>query len=229
MNSSKSLIVILLIAISGHVMADTPQSPLKAPSLQAWQVRRAKLDQAILGARQNNADALKQFDQMLTEMEQHPLARTPLEALDIIGSYYLPNEGIESSLGLIVTQLTLGWYDVLRFASPSGRAEIIDNEQFFKRALVLSGKDVTDKSFEFLKNHQDRVSQLVTEGLSYADRFRDTTDYDRQWPTAYGLERILCASGDAGKCNVSLLPKDQWDTAWAKSKQAVSDYFLNKH
>lgn len=211
------------------VRADAPQGVLKAPALQDWQVRRAKLDHAIMGARQNDAGALKEFDQILTELEKHPHDRTPLEILDIIGAYYVPNEGLESSLSLIVTNLVLGWYDVLRFASPSGRAEIIDNEQFFKRALVLSGKDVTDKSFTFLSDHQDRVSQLVDEGLRDADRFRDMPSYDRQWPTAYGLERILCASGEPEKCKVSSLPRDQWDAAWAKSKKAVTDYFVTKH
>ena len=153
-----------------------------------------------------------------------------MEALDIVGTYYLPNEGIENSLTLIVTQLVLGWYDVLRFASPSGRAEILDNEQFFKRALVLSGKDVTDKSLRFLNDHQDRVLPLVENGVMYAAKFRDTASYDRQWPTAYGLERILCASGDAEKCTAPrALPKDQWDAAWAESKKAVTDYFVKKH
>jgi hypothetical protein len=107
-----------------------------------------------------------------------------MEVLDVVGTYYVPNEGIENSLTVIVTHLVLGWYDVLRFASPTGRAEIIDNEQFFKRALVLAGKDVTDKSSKFLNDHQDIVSQLVEKGVTYATEFRDTRSYDRQWPTA---------------------------------------------
>jgi hypothetical protein len=134
--------------------------------------------------RQNDPGAQKQFDQMLTEIEKHPLDRTPMEVLDVVGTYYVPNEGIENSLTVIVTHLVLGWYDVLRFASPTGRAEIIDNEQFFKRALVLAGKDVTDKSSKFLNDHQDIVSQLVEKGVTYATEFRDTRSYDRQWPTA---------------------------------------------
>jgi hypothetical protein len=223
--------LILLATFNWHsALADSPQSPLRAPPLQEWQVRREKLDHVIVGARRNDPEALKQFDQILTDMEEHPLDRTPIEALDIVGSYYLPNEGIESSLTLVVTHLVLGWYDVLRFASPSGRAEITDKEQFFKRALVLAGKDVTDKSLEFLQDHQDRVAQLVQQGVIYADKFRDTPSYDRQWPSAYGLERILCASGAADKCKASrLLPKEQWDAAWAESKKAVTDYFVMKH
>ena len=232
MKTSTCLSTLILLGMFNcrDALADTPQSPLKAPPLQEWQVRRAQLDHAIIGARQNDPDALKQFDQMLTEMEKRPHDRTPLEVLDVVGTYYMPNEGIESSLTVLVTQLVLGWYDVLRFASPSGRAEIIDNEQFFKRALVLSGKDVTDRSFKFLNDNQDRVSQLVKKGVLYADEFRDTPSYDRQWPTAYGLERILCASGEAEQCKAPpSLPKDQWDAAWAESKKAVTDYFVMKH
>jgi hypothetical protein len=223
--------LMLLATLNWHgALAAAAQSPLKAPPLQEWQVRREKLDHVIVAARQNDPGALKQFDQILTAMEQHPLDRTPLENLDIVGTYYMPNEGIESSLTVIVTDLVLGWYDVLRFASPSGRAEITDNEQFFKRALVLSGKDVTDKSLEFMKGHQDRVVQLVKEGIVYADKFRETPSYDRQWPTAYGLERVLCASGNAEKCKApQALLKDQWDAAWAQSKKAVTDYFVMKH
>jgi hypothetical protein len=224
-------VVTLLTAFNWHdAFADTPQSPLKAPPLQEWQVRRAELDHAIIGARKNDPDALKQFDQILTEMEKHPHDRTPLEVLDVIGTYYMPNEGIEKSLTVTVTQLVLGWYDVLRFASPSGRAEVIDNEQFFMRAIALSGKDSTDKSFKFLNDHQDQVSQLVAKGVMYAEQFRDAPSYDRQWPTAYGMERMLCASGDAEKCKARpSLPKDQWDAAWVESKKAVTDYFVTKH
>ena len=222
--------LILLAVFNWHeALADTPQSALKAPPMQEWQLRRAKLDHTIIGARQNDPEALKQLDQILTDMEKHPRVRTPLEVLDVVGTYYVPNEGLESSLSVIVTQLVLGWYDVLRFVSPSGRAEIIDNEQFFKRAMVLSGKDVTDKSFKFLNDHQDRVSQLVKEGVMQADEVRDMQSYDRQWPTAYGLERMLCASGDTEKCAAPRsLPKNQWDAAWVESKKTVTDYFSAK-
>lgn len=222
--------MMLLTTLWREAAAEAPQSPLKAPPLQEWQARRAQLDHTIIGARQKDPDALKQFDQILTDMEQHPHARTPLEVLDVLGTYYVPNEALENCLSTVVTQLVLGWYDVLRFASPSGRAEIIDNEQFFQRAMVLSGPEVTDKSHQFLKEHQDRVAQLVQQGISVAEKFRDDQGYDRQWPTGFGLERMLCASGEAEKCNARPpLPKDQWDAAWAESKKTVTEYFVLKH
>ncbi len=222
--------LMLLVLSSGHdAFAQTQQSPLKAPPLQEWQVRREKLDHVINGARQNDADSLKQFDKILTEMEQHPHDRTPMEILDVLGTYYVPNEGLEPTLPTIATQLVLGWYDALRFGTHSGRAEILDNEQFFKRAMVLSGQDVTDKSLKFLNDHQDKVAQLVAEGIKDAEPFRDVPSYDRKWPTGYGLERILCASGEAEKCNPPPgLQKDQWDKAWADSKKAVTEYFVMK-
>jgi hypothetical protein len=224
-----SALMLLVMSSGDDAFAQTQQSPLKAPPLQEWQVRREKLDHVINGARQNDPDSLKQFNQILTEMEQHPHDRTPMEVLDVLGTYYVPNEGLEPTLPVIATQLVLGWYDALRFGTHSGRAEILDNEQFFKRAMVLSGKDVTDKSLRFLNEHQDRVAQLVAEGIKAAEPFRDVQSYDRKWPSAYGLERMLCASGDAEKCNASpALPKDQQDKAWEDSKKAVTDFFVIK-
>jgi hypothetical protein len=83
---------------------------------------------------------------------------------------------------------------------------------------------------KFLKEHRDRVRPLVEAGVTYADKFRETASYDRQWPTAYGLERILCASGETEKCKApGPLPKDRWDAAWAESKKAVTDYFVPQH
>jgi hypothetical protein len=94
---------------------------------------------------------------------------------------------------------------------------------------VLSGKDVTDKCLKFLQDHPDQVSQPVQQGAAYAEKFRETSSYDHQWPTAYGMERIPCASFAAGNCQApQALPKDKWDAAWAESKKTVSDYFALK-
>jgi hypothetical protein len=224
-----SALLVLVLSSGRDAFAQAQQSPLKAPPLQEWQIRREKLDHVINGARQNDPDSLKQFNQILTEMEQHPHDRTPMEVLDVLGTYYVPNEGLEPTLSVIATQLVLGWYDALRFGTHSGRAEILDNEQFFKRAMVLSGNDVTNQSLKFLNERQDRAAQLVAEGIKEAEPFRDVPSYDRKWPTAYGLERLLCASGDAEKCSAApALPKDQWDKAWAESKKAVTDFLVMK-
>jgi hypothetical protein len=44
---------------------------------------------------------------------------------------------------------SLGWYDALRFGSESGRAEIVNNEGFFKRTLILAGKQKVDDFLSF--------------------------------------------------------------------------------
>jgi hypothetical protein len=42
-------------------------------------------------------------------------------------------------------------------------------------------------------------------------------------PTAYGLERVICAQG--GPCTKPLpMPKEQWDAAWAEAKHRVTVY-----
>lgn len=71
---------------------------------------------------------------------------------------------------------------------------------------------------------------LVEAGVAYADKFRETSSYDRQWPTGYGLERVICASGEAEKCKAPRsLPKDQRGAAWVESRKTVTDYFVTKH
>lgn len=204
--------------------AQATQAVLKAPPLQPWQERRAQLDQTIRGADSGDSSAAKQFEQVLTELEKNPYGRTPIENLEIFGAYYLPNEGVETTLPLIATNLLLGWYDTLRFASPSGKAEILNNEKFFDKAFVLSSPAVTAKTRTFLHSHPDQVADLIAQGFGYAEKSRETQSYDRHWPSAYGLERILCASG--GDCKERpALPKDQWDSAWAAAKSRVQEYF----
>ena len=52
-----------------------------------------------------------------------------------------------SVLSLIVMNASLGWYDALSFGP--GRAEIVNNEGFFKRAFVLAGKQKVDDFLSF--------------------------------------------------------------------------------
>jgi hypothetical protein len=125
---------------------------------------------------------------------------------------------------VVVQNLVLGWYDALRFASESGRAEIINNEGFFKKAFTQGGADVTNRAVKFLEGNPDRVHALIAQGISIAEKYRDTNNYDRHWPTAYGLERFICAQG--GTCKEPTeLPKEQWDGAWEEAKHRVSTYF----
>jgi hypothetical protein len=207
----------------GVATADVTNIAVKAP-LQPWQARRAQLDQTLHSAANGDAAGLKQFQDVLVDFEKKPFDRTPIENLEIFGAYYLPREGTEVILPYIVTNLVLGWYDTLRFASSSGKAEIIDNEQFFKKAFVIVNPEVTAKITTYLQGHPEQVAKLVTEGLGFADNNREVQSYDRHWPSAYGMERLTCAMG--GECKAPLaMPKDQWDAAWVEAKKQVSQYF----
>ena len=192
--------------------------------MQPWQVRRAAYRELAQRLRQGDFSASKDYDAVLTEFDTGVLARTPVENLEILGDFYIPKEGVDPALAIVVQDLVLGWYDALRFASESGRVEIVNNEGFFKKAFAQGGPDVTNKAVKFVQGNPDRVHALVAQGISYAEKYRETNNYDRHWPTAYGIERLLCAQG--GPCTQPTeLPKEQWDRAWEEAKHRVSSYF----
>lgn len=203
------------------------QSKTIQVNLQPWQIRRKEFTKIVQGVREKNPTALKDFDAVLTDFDTRPFGRTPMENMEILGIFYVPKDGVEVAFSVIVANAVLGWYDALRFASESGRAEIINNEGFFKKALVLGGPDITAKAVKFLEGSNERKTQLLTQGISFAEKFRNVSEYDRQWTTAYGLERIICAQG--GACRTpSPMPKEQWDKAWEEAKQRVTLYYQPK-
>lgn len=225
-----------LIAACISVGANADETNGKAPSSlitgsktihvdsQPWQQRRIDFIKIIQGLREGNPTAQNDFDAVLTEFEEKPFRRTPMENMEILGVFYVPREGVDPAFSVIVANAVLGWYDALRFASESGRAEIINNEGFFKKAIVLGGPDVTAKAVKFLEGNTERKAQLLTQGISFAEKVRNVSEYDRQWPTAYGLERIICAQG--GACiTPEPMPKEQWDKAWEEAKQRVILYY----
>lgn len=192
--------------------------------LQPWQQRRKEFAKTVQGLRERNQTAQKDFDAILTEFETKLLSRTPMENMEILGVFYVPKDGIEKCFPVIIQNTVLGWYDALRFASASGRAEILNNEGFFKKAFVISGSESGAKAVKFIESNPERVAQLLKQGFSFAEKFRETSNYDRRWPTAYGLERIICAQG--GSCiTPPSIPKEQWDKAWDEAKQRVSSYY----
>jgi hypothetical protein len=214
-------------------LADDPPiatpPPIEAPipvhvEMQPWQVRRAAYQKIAQRLRHGDFSAGKDFDAVLTEFETRILSRTPIENLEILGDFYIPKEGADPALLVVAENLVLGWYDALRFASESGRAEIINNEGFFKLAFTRAGADATSKAMTFIESNPDRVHELIVQGISIADKFRETNNYDRHWPTAYGLERFICAQG--GPCKgPTQLPKERWDEAWEEAKHRVTMYF----
>jgi hypothetical protein len=192
--------------------------------LQPWQVRRAAYESLVQRLRHGDLSAGTDYNAVLTEFDTRPFSRTPIEELEILGDFYVPKEGLDPTLIAVVQFLALGWYDVLRYASASGEAEILNNEGFFRIAFSRGGPDVTKKALNFFQSHPDRIRALVDQGMAIVEKWRDTDNYDRHWPTAYGLERFICAQG--GPCKAPTeLPKKQWDEAWQQAKDRVYRYF----
>jgi hypothetical protein len=145
----------------------------------------------------------------------------------LIGSFYAPKEGPEACLIVVAMNCTLGWYDGLRFRSASGRAEIADNEHLFGRAFLLSGDALRQKMEDLVRDHPDRVKALVEQGLTYAEKFRNTENYDRHWPTAYGMGPMVAALGGNPEPPPSL-PVGDWDKAWEDAKNQVRAFYRVK-
>jgi hypothetical protein len=200
------------------------QKPIK---LEAWQIRRSARLKIIKDALAPNALKSQPFDQLLTNAGAHPLAQTPLENMDLLGLFHAPREGIAKALPLIVMNATLGWYDALRYGSPSGQAEIVNNEMFFKRVFMLAGKARLDEYLKLADTDPDEIRATVDHGLLLAERFRNSEEYDRKWPTAYGLERIICSQG--GACSPPVeAPQSQWNALWDQAKLRVRTYYKPK-
>lgn len=191
---------------------------------QPWQERSEKFWATVKGVNAGNADAWKEMDAIVAWVAAQPFARTPMENMDILGAYFVPKQGVEPTLPWVVANAALGWYDALRFGSASGRDEILQKHRFFVRAYVLPGAKTTGQFKQFMTEHPDLAQQAVAKGLSFAERERINPHYEVHWPTAYGLERIICAQG--GSCEPpKAMPSDQWDNAWAQAKQRVTNYY----
>jgi hypothetical protein len=189
---------------------------------QPWEMRRVQFAKTIQGVRAGDSQAKKDFDNVLTEFDTKPLARTPIENMEILGNYYLPREGVEKVLPVVAMNAMLGWYDALRFASESGRTEI--SQSLFKMAFVVAGPDASSKAVKFFNDQPDLTQKIVEQGIAMANAQRRVVPYDQHWPTAFGLERTICGQG--GTCEpVKPLPEDQWDAAWEQAKQRVLAYY----
>jgi hypothetical protein len=193
----------------------------ESPQMMPWELRRIAFFQTVEAVQAHDAKAAEAYNAILTEFETHPLTRTPMENMDILGSYYIPREGTEKCFPVLVLNAVLGWYDALRFASDSGRQEIFQKEKFFVRAFAWGGPAGQRQSLAFIAGNPDKVKVLIEYGLALAERQRDTDRYDRLWPTAYGSER---KAGIA----VAPLPPSQWDRAWEQAKERVRSYYFVK-
>lgn len=239
----KSLFVLLIagVALAFSQAVDAaddhrPQSIVRENVIkvepQPWQMRRAKFRDTIetlLASNGENPEALRYLDEALTKFEMAPVSLTPMEAMDIWGLFYVPREGDlypELTLRIIAIYAILGWYDALRFADASGRAEISFNESFFSRAFRLAGPEIQKFFTDFLTNHPEKASEAVQIGISTAREWRNQVEYDVRWPNAYGLTRMRCALEGEKECPPpSALPREQWDAAFEEAVALVERYY----
>lgn len=199
---------------------------------QQWQIRRSetmKAFNAYYGSGGKDKTAEVKLDAILTNLEKKPWSITPMEAIDIYGGFYVPNEGAKN-IGAILKMVSMfaivGLYDANRFADASGRAEIMNNEGFLKRAFTLGGEAGVKQLVAFLEKHPKEAEAAVSAGADMATKLVEMADYDVHWPTAYGLARMGCAMEGKKNCPPpEALPKSKWKEAFTEAVQTVTYYY----
>lgn len=230
MKSYAALLIALVVAVTGvsapaavqagstdHVgkVVTYPVAPM------AWQLRRQQTHVQIKGVMAGDKAALAAFDKTLTAAERRQL--TPLETMELFGVFYVPREGVEASMPVILTTAMLGWYDALRFGSKSGQEEIKVNAQFFKLPFI-AGPEGLRQLQRFLTDHPAEAQKAGAQAAQLFDRLKDTQTYDRRWPAAFGMELFLC--GEPEKCAPpAALPKEKWGAAAEEAKAYVLKYY----
>jgi hypothetical protein len=206
----------ILVLVAAAARADTP-SALAAPAPREraiWQQRRDDFFRVMRGVQANDANAFKELDAILSDYDAHPLGRTPMENMDVLGAVYVPRDGAEKLFPVVVMNAVLGWYDVLRYASDSGRQVIVGDDKFFVRAFALGGPEVYRHSMAFIRENPERVAALVEEGIRQAEQYRHQVNYDQTWPADYGTTEG------------AVIPEEAWDSAWAKAEAQVRSYYI---
>lgn len=209
---------------------------VKTP-LDDWQVRRRQTlgylqvlgnDKATAADQKLASDKL---DAILTRADKEPLTFTPMELMDLYEAYYVPTQpkAMETNLFLVALIATLGWYDALRFGDESGRAEIANNEAFFKRALMAQ----SDAFIALLQNEPKKAAAAVEKATSLARDIASQSDkvrYDTHWPASYGLLRMQCGMEGKKTCpKPPELPKKDWPAAMDNAVARVTHYYrVNK-
>jgi len=184
----------------------------------AWEERRAGYFHLLKDVQAKNPNALKIYDAVLTEFEQHPMSRTPMENMDILGTFYAAKDTPDKVIMMVALNATLGWYDAIRFGSSSGRDEIQNKEKFFVRAVGMAGPAAQQRIIAFLKGPPEPIIAAVEFGQTLALKFKDTASYDHTWPTAYGSERLAGVP-------VPPLPEAQWPWAWQHAIEQIRSFY----
>jgi len=204
--------------------------------VDAWQARRKQTLDWVRTAQNEKLSmpqreaAYKKFDEVLTKFDKNPFGITPMEAMDLMQIFYIPNEAakMETELTLVATLATTGWYDALRFADESGRAEIVNNEEFFKRSIMTR----KDEFIALLTNEPEKAAKAVAQGIQYARVVQEGhVQYDPRWPASYGLLRMECALSGSKTCKKPVeMPAENWPAAFEDAVARVTHYYrLNKN
>jgi hypothetical protein len=194
----------------------------------SWLERRDQTFKAIEAANQQDKAGLATLKKRLLEFEKDFTSITPMEAMDLQQVYYLPNtSNLTETLTQIAAIATLGWYDALRFGSASGRAEIIHNEGFFKKAFLAREGQATKALLALLEHRSTEAGQAVEKGVLLAQSVKDKVRYDTRWPLGYGLEGKQCAlQSDNAACTLPTgLSPDLWSGAWDDAVSTVRRYY----
>ncbi|WP_158881799.1 hypothetical protein [Rhodanobacter sp. L36] len=200
----------------------------------AWRIRRTQTRALIQIIEDKStsptelARARQNFDARLTEADRGKL--TPIETLELFRVFYIPHElqggsfKVDVALRAIASQTTLSWYDALRFADESGRAEIGTNESFFTLALGQNAKYF----IQYLQDDPDSAAVAVAAGIQDArDRIESNNiHYDTHWPASYGMLWMQCAMRNAKTCEKPKpRPVREWPTLLDRAAEQVGNFY----
>jgi len=235
-----SLLSGALLACACWALPAAAQSPADLPGKTVllevkpdpWQLRRKEvidLVSVIVQSNYKDKAATEKFEKILRNFDQDFVSITPMEGMDLQRIYYVPMSkpaDMESNLGVVAALATLGWYDALRFADESGRAEIQHNESFFLRAFTAPGSTTKDAVVAFLSSHPQEAQRAVKMGTDAARTVLSRIHYDVHWPTSYGLLRSQCALQGGKNCTrPAALPQAQWPAAFEEAVALTTRYY----
>lgn len=219
MRLSFCLLGLLSLLVVLPLRADVPSALAAAkpdPSRPLWQQRRDQFFAAVRGVEANDPQQSQVFSAILTEFEDHPLNRTPMENMDILGVFFIPREGAEKWMTAVAMNAILGWYDALRFGTDAGRKVIVEDDRFFIRAFALGGTDSFKKSMDYIRGNPDKVAAAVEDAVALANKTRDSAAYDQHWPADF--------AGPNGKGFT--LPVERWNEAWEAAVARARAYYV---
>ncbi|TDP71417.1 hypothetical protein [Roseateles toxinivorans] len=205
--------------------AAPPAAETAAAGLQPWQIRRERFSQITKALQTgNDTEARSNFARIIRDYESRPFQLTPLESMDLLGSVFVPQAGLEKLMPLVVAQAALGLYDAKRFASPGAMADLLQGEKFLERAFILAGPQQAAKSRNFLIDKSEVAARLVQQGLKLAETEARYPEYDVKWVTALGKGLDFCPAGTTCPPHEAAKQED-WPRLWAEVREEITRYY----